>query len=101
MLVLSFPIGRLECSFHLSILFIIIRIMIRSAKIESFFEYTKSRLPFFPFFRGGVLAHSYVDIYIIIGIKPVFSPWKARLSVSRSYAFLRMRGGRGEICITR
>ena len=63
MLVLSFPIGRLECSFHLSILFIIIRIMIRAAKIEPFFEYTKSRLPFFPFFRGGALAHSYVDIY--------------------------------------
>ena len=37
MLVLSFSVGRLECSFHLSILFIIIRILIRAAKIEPFF----------------------------------------------------------------
>ena len=36
-LVLSFSVGRLECSFHLSILFIIIRILIRAAKIEPFF----------------------------------------------------------------
>ena len=38
MLVLSFSVGRLECSFHLSILFIIIRILIRAAKIELFFN---------------------------------------------------------------
>ena len=37
MLIHSPAIGGLECSFHLSILFIIIRILIRAAKIEPFF----------------------------------------------------------------